>query len=92
MLPYLAQGANSSLEDGAVLGGVLGHVTTKDQVEDAVDLYERLRKTRGEPIVKQTFEQRNSFHMPDGLEQEKRDALFRSQLGGEVKVAFPSRW
>ena len=92
MLPYLAQGANSSLEDGAVLGGVLGYVKTKDQIGEAVQLYERLRKARGEAIVKQTFEQRDSFHMPDGPEQERRDALFKTQLGGEVKVKFPSRW
>ena len=92
MLPYLAQGANSSLEDGAVLGGVLGYVTSKDQVREAVTLYERLRKARGEAIVKQTFEQRDSFHMPDGPEQEKRDALFRSQLGEKVNAKFPSRW
>ncbi len=92
MLPYLAQGANSSLEDGAVLGGVLGHVTTKDQIREAMDMYERLRKARGEAIVKQTFEQRDAFHMPDGPEQEKRDALFRSQLGKVVNVKFPSRW
>jgi salicylate hydroxylase len=92
MLPYLAQGANSSLEDGAVLGGLLGHVRRKEQVREAVEMYERLRKARGEAIVKQTFEQRDSFHMPDGVEQEARDALFRSQLGREVDCEFPSRW
>jgi salicylate hydroxylase len=92
MLPYLAQGANSSLEDGAVLGGVLAYVKGKKQVKEAVRMYERLRKARGEAIVKQTFEQRNAFHMPDGPEQEKRDALFTSQLGKEIDVKFPSRW
>ena len=92
MLPYLAQGANSSLEDGAVLGGLLAYVTSKNQVREAVTSYEQLRKARGEAIVKQTFEQRDAFHMPDGPEQESRDALFKSQLGGEVRVKFPSRW
>jgi len=57
MLPYLAQGANSSLEDGAVLGELLGQVTTKSDMPKALHLYEKLRKTRGEAIVRETFKQ-----------------------------------
>ncbi|KAH3141723.1 hypothetical protein KXW18_001739 [Aspergillus fumigatus] len=92
MLPYLAQGANSSLEDGAVLGQLLGHMKNKSHLPQILRLYERLRKSRGEAIVKETFKQRHDFHMPDGEEQEKRDAIFLSQLGKEIKGAFPSRW
>lgn len=57
MLPYLAQGANSSLEDGAVLGNLLTAVKTKDQLPEALGLYESLRKKRGEAIVRETFAQ-----------------------------------
>lgn len=57
MLPYLAQGANSSLEDGAVLGGLLGHLTSKAQLPQILRLYESLRKSRGEAIVRETFKQ-----------------------------------
>lgn len=57
MLPYLAQGANSSLEDGAVLGGLLGHMKSKSQLPKILRLYESLRKSRGEAIVKETFKQ-----------------------------------
>lgn len=57
MLPYLAQGANSAVEDGAVLGLLLGHVKSKDQVAKALKMYEKLRKTRGESVVKETFKQ-----------------------------------
>ncbi|PWY91381.1 FAD binding domain protein [Aspergillus sclerotioniger CBS 115572] len=92
MLPYLAQGANSSLEDGAVLGSLLGHMKKKSDLPDILRLYEKLRKSRGEAIVRETFKQRNDFHMPNGPEQEKRDQIFLSQLGKELKGAFPSRW
>ncbi|PYH78108.1 FAD binding domain protein [Aspergillus uvarum CBS 121591] len=92
MLPYLAQGANSSLEDGAVLGGLLGHMKQKSDLPQILRLYEKLRKSRGEAIVRETFKQRNDFHMPNGPEQEKRDQVFLSQLGKELKGAFPSRW
>ncbi|KAF3386585.1 3-hydroxybenzoate 6-hydroxylase [Penicillium rolfsii] len=92
MLPYLAQGANSSLEDGAVLGQLLGHMTDKAQLPRILRLYESLRKSRGEAIVRETFKQRHDFHMVDGEEQKKRDEVFLSQLGKEIKGHFPSRW
>ncbi|BCS12277.1 hypothetical protein ALUC_50323S [Aspergillus luchuensis] len=57
MLPYLAQGANSSLEDGAVLGGLLGHMKHKSDLPAILRLYEKLRKSRGEAIVRETFKQ-----------------------------------
>lgn len=57
MLPYLAQGANSSLEDGAVLGLLLGHMKSKAQLPQILRLYESLRKSRGEAIVRETFKQ-----------------------------------
>jgi salicylate hydroxylase len=57
MLPYLAQGANSAIEDGAVLGLLLGHIKTKDQVLQALQMYESLRKSRGDAIARETFKQ-----------------------------------
>jgi salicylate hydroxylase len=93
MLPYLAQGANSSLEDGAVLGGLLAHLKRKDQLPKLLHLYESLRKQRGEAIVRETFKQRQSFHMIDGPEQRQRDEIFRNRLGKDLGTeAFPSRW
>ncbi|KAK0728053.1 hypothetical protein B0T26DRAFT_767025 [Lasiosphaeria miniovina] len=100
MLPYLAQGANSSLEDGAVLGHLLGRVGSdarKDragQLARVSELYQRLRMDRGRRIQLETFRQRDDSHLPDGEAQEKRDALMLSMLGEdrELKAPFPSRW
>lgn len=92
MLPYLAQGANSSMEDGAVLGNVLGALESKADLPAALKLYERLRKTRGETIVRETFAQRRDFHMLNGPEQESRDQLMLSKLGKTIDCKFPSRW
>jgi salicylate hydroxylase len=95
MLPYLAQGANSSLEDGAVLGYLLGKVMRgkkDEQLPKVAKLYQELRKERGEMIQKETFKQREDFHLPDGERQETRDKLMLGMLGGEVKADFPSRW
>lgn len=57
MLPYLAQGANSAIEDGAVLGLLLGAVESPSHLPKALKLYEQLRKSRGEAIVRETFKQ-----------------------------------
>ena len=92
MLPYLAQGANSSMEDGAILGYVLAALESKDQLPAALGLYQRLRKNRGEAIARETFAQRADFHMVDGPGQQARDELMLSKLGKEVDVKFPSRW
>lgn len=112
MLPYLAQGANSAIEDGAVLGLLLGTLSRREDLPKALRRYQQLRKARGDSIVKETFKQvrclsplaeprlltmfplikRDSFHMPDGPEQEARDAIFLSQLGKELRAPFPSRW
>ncbi|ETN40886.1 uncharacterized protein HMPREF1541_05166 [Cyphellophora europaea CBS 101466] len=95
MLPYLAQGANSAMEDGAVLGWCVGQVKSKVDLRRAVSLYERVRKERGERVAQETFLQRHQFHMPDGPEQEERDRIFASQLDKDDiddTIQFPSRW
>ncbi|PBP17090.1 FAD dependent oxidoreductase [Diplocarpon rosae] len=97
MLPYLAQGANSSLEDGAVVGYLLGQVKGEgeqraEQLKKAAKMYQDLRKERGEGIRRETFKQREDFHLPDGERQEERDRLMESMLGGELQPDFPSRW
>ncbi|KAK5634871.1 hypothetical protein RRF57_010584 [Xylaria bambusicola] len=92
MLPYLAQGANSSLEDGAVLGRLLGHVTDPNEIAPTLQLYEKVRKTRGEGIAKEALFQRASFHLEDGPSQQQRDKIFLDCLGKEPRAPFPSRW
>lgn len=57
MLPYLAQGANSAIEDGAVLGLLLGSIKSREQLPKALQMYQQLRKARGDAIVKETFKQ-----------------------------------
>ena len=80
------------MEDGAVLGYILAALHSKDQLPSALKLYERLRKTRGETIARETFAQRDDFHMPDGPQQEARDALMLSKLGKPIDCKFPARW
>ena len=94
MLPYLAQGANSSVEDGAVLGLLLApeRFTSKAQLSETLRLFQQLRKARGEGIARETFKQRKVIHLRDGPEQECRDAVMLKQLGKDLHGTFPSRW
>ena len=95
MLPYLAQGANTSLEDGAVLGYLLGKVrqgSKEKQLPLVAKAYRDLRKQRVEKIEREAFGQRGDFHLEDGPEQRARDELMTEMLDGEVRANFPSRW
>jgi salicylate hydroxylase len=71
MLPYMAQGAAQGIEDGAALAVAL---RSASQVEDALRLYEQVRKPRTTAV--QMLARRNSirFHLPDGPAQKERDA------------------
>ena len=80
MLPYLAQGANSALEDGAAFGYLLGKARTSEQIPSAIAMYQKLRKSRVERIVAFTFEHRDDFHLEDGIGQEQRDALLNESF------------
>ena len=78
MLPYMAQGANSSLEDAAT---ILSHVERVSQLGPALTLYDAVRRPRVDQLVRETFAQGIEHHLPDGAEQEERDKrLSRSML------------
>ena len=79
MLPYLAQGANSAIEDGAVLGLLLGHIRSKGQLPKALKMYERLRKARGDAIVKEAFKQVRCG-LPKIIGRECKHTIRRLQL------------
>ena len=59
-LPYLAQGAAMSIEDGAVLTRALG---MRDSIADALQLYQRNRVDRTAKIVLQSNANRELFHL-----------------------------
>ena len=75
-LPYLAQGAALAVEDGAVLGVLMGRCEKRHEVSHMTRLFERMRKERGEKIVERSRRLRDSVHhLPDGLAQRARDKL-----------------
>jgi len=70
-LPYLAQGAVMSIEDGAVLARALA---MEDTIPAALQLYQRNRIDRTARIVLQSSANRELFHLPSQQEIRARFA------------------
>ena len=64
-LPYLAQGAAMSIEDGAVLTRALAMT---DDIAEALQIYQRNRVDRTAKIVLQSNANRELFHLPSVAE------------------------
>lgn len=73
MLPFMAQGAAQAIEDGATLAACLSKVDAH-HVPDALRRYEALRLPRASRIQALSATNKTRFHLPDGSEQEERDA------------------
>lgn len=72
MLPMMAQGAAQSIEDGAALAALLAALP--DDVPTALRRYEEARKPRATRLQQASAANRRRFHLPDGPEQQARDA------------------
>lgn len=88
MLPYVAQGAAQAIEDGAVLQVALAK-SSKD-VPLAIQVYEEVRKARGEAVQASAAITRKALHLPDGPEQQQRDANIKA--ASEGKGNNPDLW
>ncbi len=77
MLPFMAQGAAQAIEDGATLAACLAETENGDGADPAEALrrYEHLRVPRTSRIHKASSDNKTRFHLPDGPEQQQRDAL-----------------
>ncbi len=83
MLPFMAQGAAQSIEDGATLAALLKLVP--DDIPVALQRYEALRKPRATRLQEASAANRVRFHLSDGPEQQQRDAAMASS--GDRSIA-----
>jgi salicylate hydroxylase len=77
MLPYMAQGAVQSIEDGALLAKCLESADARD-VDAALLRYEQTRKPRASRCQEGSRRNGVTYHLPDGDEQRNRDANLSS--------------
>lgn len=62
MLPYMAQGANSALEDAAVLGSLIAKAQDRSDLPGILQVYQRLRKPRSLELVEGSLRQVIAYH------------------------------
>ncbi|KAJ7730372.1 hypothetical protein DFH07DRAFT_781643 [Mycena maculata] len=87
MTPYLAQGAAMSIEDAAILGGILSHprYASPGMLSAALPLYERLRLSRATKVAAASVDSRWFTQMEDGEAQRERDAWLLLHPGIEER-------
>jgi salicylate hydroxylase len=73
MLPFMAQGAAQAIEDGATLAACLATGEEGD-LPGTLVRYETLRLPRASRVQAMSAANKTRFHLPDGPDQEERDA------------------
>ncbi|KAL4973711.1 hypothetical protein BDW66DRAFT_161873 [Aspergillus desertorum] len=95
-LPYQAQGAAMAVEDGFVIGKLLGLLHARvdtlaalhpNHVAELLEIYEDIRKARTTRTVQAAINNRTVFHIPDGIVQTIRDFVL-----GYAAVTRKSDW
>ena len=74
-----------AIEDAAVLGNLLSRLAHPDQLPALLQGYEDLRLPRTANAQNQSRLNQNIFHLPDGPEQEQRDADMRTLAQRELE-------
>ncbi|KAF2766202.1 FAD/NAD(P)-binding domain-containing protein, partial [Teratosphaeria nubilosa] len=78
-VPYAASGAAMAVEDGAVLGRLLGRFADaclpRDRLPALLRLYQDVRRERTGTVVRTADGNRELYHMVDGERQRRRDAM-----------------
>lgn len=103
MVPYLAQGAATSIEDGAALAECISRATDVSMIPSVLEAFQELRKARCEIIQAGSRSNGDIWHMPDGPQQEQRDRDMQAELQGKASdktngdaksngVQNPNRW
>ena len=80
MLPYRAQGSAMAVEDAAVLGNLFSRVSSREQITPLLYAYQSIRYDRATDTQASSRLNQRIFHLPDGPEQQRRDADMREAM------------
>ncbi|KAF4547700.1 FAD-binding domain-containing protein 8 [Elsinoe fawcettii] len=75
-LPYLAQGAAMAIEDGATLGWILSHITSKQELPELLDFFCQVRRPRVHSVQRGSWTNRFFIHMEDAPSLQMREEIF----------------
>lgn len=99
-VPFLAQGASMSIEDGACLAECLNRVQELADIPHYLSVFEQLSKARCEQIQTASRANGKVWHLPDGPDQQARDTAFESHDSttmnngalSETRAKNPNPW
>ncbi|KAG8531739.1 uncharacterized protein KY384_003371 [Bacidia gigantensis] len=91
MVNHMAQGAATSMEDGAFLAKCVGEVVKGNMnLREAVALYEKERMPRAYEKQQISFLNGQFWQLPEGPEQEARDRAMKPELEGRPFIRSPN--
>ncbi|GIK00985.1 hypothetical protein Aspvir_005015 [Aspergillus viridinutans] len=73
-----AQGAAQAFKDAGVLGAIFSQSVGRDQIPNALRVFEQVRKPQASEVRRHTLDQKAMFALADSPEQEERDAKLRA--------------
>ncbi len=92
MVPYMSQGAAMAVEDGAALAEVLSVIESREQVCDALRIFEKERMKRSGGMQSASLVNGKLWHFPDGPQQEARDRGMRAEVEGKPFLESTNQW
>jgi salicylate hydroxylase len=92
MVPYMSQGAAMAVEDAAALAEVLGLIDTREQIPQALKVFEEVRVERSYMMQEASLLNGELWGFEDGPIQEARDAAMRPEVEGKHFLASPNQW
>ncbi|KAF4965567.1 hypothetical protein FSARC_6652 [Fusarium sarcochroum] len=92
MVPYMSQGAAMAVEDGAALAASIAKIKHKEQVPNALRLFEKERMSRSYGMQTASLVNGRLWHFPDGPLQQARDLGMKAEVEGKPFVESTNQW
>lgn len=92
MLPNMSLGAAMAVEDAAALAECLDFAASKQDLRDALQLFQDVRIPRVKHVHEASVLHGQTLHFPDGPVQQARDAAMRAEVEGRHFVESPNQW
>jgi salicylate hydroxylase len=92
MVPYMSQGAAMAVEDGAALAELLSLIDSREQLPDALRVFEKERMKRSGGMQSASLVNGKLWHFPDGPQQEARDRGMRAEVERRPFMESTNQW
>jgi salicylate hydroxylase len=92
MVPYMSQGAAMAVEDGAALAELLSLVPSREQIPDALRIFEKERMKRSGGMQSASLVNGKLWHFADGPQQQARDRGMRAEVEGRHFLESTNQW